>query len=70
MYMDDNIENQINEIGGKLEIIKSIMRALNSALFGTEELEQSDAYSMASLLEEKIDGIIKKHTELVNELKI
>lgn len=38
--LDEEIENKINEIGGELEVIKSISRALNSALFGTDELKK------------------------------
>lgn len=68
--MDDNMENKMNEIGGKLEIIQSIMKAMNAALFGSEELERRDAYSMASLLEEKINDVTEKYNILVGKLNI
>ena len=68
--MGENIEDKINEFGWKLEIIQSIMRAINSALFGTDELKEKDGYSLAFLLEEKIDDLTHKHNELVTNLKI
>lgn len=68
--INKDIENKINEIGGKLEIIQSIMRAMNSALFGLNEFEERDGYSLASVLEEKINDLSNEHNEFVTKLKI
>ena len=68
--INEDMEDQLNEIGGKLEQMQSIMRALNSALYGSDELEERDAYSMADLLTEKFNETMVKYAKLISELKI
>ena len=68
--MEEKIENQINTIGAKIDIIDSIVNALVSSLCGTNNLTEKDAFSFAYLLENKIKDLKVKQEKLIKELKI
>lgn len=68
--MDVNIEQKINEIGAKIDIIESISTALTDSLCGTNNLTKEDAYSFAYLLENKIGELKIKQENIIKELNI
>jgi len=68
--MEEKIENQINTIGAKIDIIESITKALVSYLCGTSNLTEKDAYSFAYLLENKIKDLKLRQEKLTKELNI
>ena len=68
--MDEEIEERINDLGSKIDIIKSVNNALMSSLLGVECLTQKDTYSFVYLLEDKINDLKIKHEKLVTDLKI
>ena len=55
--MEEKIENQINTIGAKIDMIESITNALLSSLCGSDCLTEKDAFSFAYLLENKIKDL-------------
>ena len=68
--MDEYTETRINEIGGKIDTINSIFRALLSSICGTEELTHKDTCNFAYLMEEKLQNLTKTHNELIDKLGI
>ncbi len=68
--MEEKIENQINAIGAKIDIIESITNALLSSLCGESNLTEKDAYSFAYLLENKIKDLKLRQEKLTKELNI
>ena len=62
--MKVDIEDQINVINNKFDIIISINKALMSCICGTDELEKSDGGNFAIILED----YLKLQNQLLNEL--
>ena len=63
-------EAKINEIGAKIDVIESIVRALISSICSTEELTQKDASNFVFLLEDKLKELKTSHDELIDDLHI
>ena len=70
MILDKNIEEKINYMGAKIDMIESINNALMSSLLGADCLTQKDAYNFVYLLESRIRDLKSKHDKLIEELKI
>ena len=68
--MNESEEITINEIGGKIDVINSLLHALISCVCGTEELTQKDSINFAYLLESKISDLKNTHYKLIKELEI
>ena len=68
--MEEKIENQINAIGAKIDIIDSIAKALSTCLYGESNLTERDAFSFAHLLENKIKDLKIRQEKLIKELNI
>ena len=68
--MDEKIEERINSVGAKIDIIESINNALLSSLLGADCLTQKDAQCFVCLLEEKIKDLKTKQDALIEELGI
>ena len=68
--MNEEINEQINSIGGLIDTISTLQRALMSCTMGTEELTEKDAGNFIYLLEDKIKDLKNKQEKLINELGI
>ena len=68
--MEEKIENEINTIGAKINLIESITNALVTCLCGTSSLTEKDAYSFVYLLENKIKDLKIRQEKLIKELNI
>ena len=68
--MNECIEAKINELGGKIDIIESLSRALTSSICGSDELTQKDACNFVFLVEDKLKELKNMHNDIVDELKI
>ncbi len=68
--MDKKIENQINTIGAKIDIIESINNALTASLCGIDNFSEKDSCNYAYLLESKIKDLKIRQEKLIKDLKI
>lgn len=68
--MEEKTEEKINELGGKIDTVSSIMKALLSSFCGIEELTPNDTYNFIYLLEEKLKDLKNLHDEITDELAI
>lgn len=68
--MNIELEQNINEIGAKTDIIESVTNALVDSLCGTNSLTQKDACSFAYLLQNSVADLKIKQEEIVKELNI
>ena len=68
--MNEHVNDKINEIGGKIDTIDTLFRALISSTMGTEELTERDSGNLIYLLEDKIKDLKTEHSKLINELGI
>ena len=68
--MNEDINERINELGAKIDILESLSKALLSSLCGSDELSQKDACNFMFLLSDKIEELKLSHTNIIDELKI
>lgn len=68
--MDEYVEDKINEIGGKIDTVISITKAILSSILGTEEFTNKDTFNFVYLLEEKMDDLKNAHNILIEDLHI
>ena len=68
--MDEKVENKINNIGAKIDIIESVNNALRAALLGEDCLTHKDAYNIAYILENRMKDLKCRHNKLIDDLKI
>ena len=68
--MNQYIEEQINNVGGEIDTIYTLIRALMTCILGTEELTPKDAGNILYLLESKINSLKRKQDKIIEELDI
>ena len=68
--MNEDINEQINNIGSKIDMIYTLIRALMSSMLGSDELTEKDADNLLFLLEDKIKELKQDQNKLIDELCI
>ena len=68
--MDLDIDEAINNLGGKISILQSVVRALLACVCGTEELSDKDTQSFVYILENQIQDLSEQHSNIVDMLDI
>ena len=68
--MNKNIEEELNEIGAKIDIIESINNGLICSLCGIDNFSPKDSCNYVSLLENRIKDLKKFHDNLSENLDL
>jgi len=68
--MNEDINEQINNIGSKIDMIYTLIRALMSSMLGSDELTEKDADNLLFLLEDKIKELKQDQNKLIDKLGI
>lgn len=68
--MDDNMEERLNLIGSKIQTVDTLIRAIETCLFGVDELEEKDAGYIFPLLREQSSKLTLDYSEIIKDLHI
>jgi len=68
--MNIETQNMINEIGSKIELINTLIRALTECYCGIEVLTERDGQNIIILLEKQLIDLKQAQTILENHLGI
>lgn len=68
--MDENMEERLNTIGSQIRIIETLIRAVETSLFGVAELEDKDAGCIFSVLREKVNELKLDYNVIIKDLHI
>ena len=68
--MNEDINEQINNIGSKIDMIYTLIRALMASMLVSDELTEKDADNLLFLLEDKIKELKQDQNKLIDELGI